>query len=270
MTRVFFRTVLHMLVALLPALSSAALPEAVASAASNPLVCEIRQKNKQAPKPTQSAPDTNIWCGSQTVSVELMGQLENRPNGGTKEPERLLFDWNALIRDIAWPITVLFVVFLLRRRLPALIEKIVDRIKKVKHKDTELEFLSKEANESLAKVAHGGYLGTLNIDAIFETVKLNDWATLIISRMLMRKGLVEVVGQDHSFGASPSLDKLIKHCTEHSLVPADLLSDLERLREVTFFAEWWNGRAPTKGEWKWALANSKSTIERLFDLQAVA
>ena len=130
--------------------------------------------------------------------------------------------------------------------------------------------MSKEANESLAKAAHGGYVGTLNIDAIFETVKLNEWATLIMSRMLMRKGLVEVVGPNHSFGASPSLDKLIKHCEESSLVPNDLLADLERLREVTFFAEWWNGRAPTKGEWKWALANCKSIIERLFDLQAVA
>lgn len=272
MTRVFFSTVSHTLLALLPILSSAAQPEPVASAASSPSVCQAPQKTGAHQKSTHpmSAPDTNIWCGNQTVSVEPLSQPTTNSKTATKEPKDQPFDWNALIRDIAWPVTVLFLVFILRHRLPALIEKILDRIKKVKHKDTELEFLSKEANESLAKAAHGGYVGTLNIDAIFETVKLNEWATLIMSRMLMRKGLVEVVGPNHSFGVSPSLDKLIKHCEGSSLVPDDLLADLERLREVTFFAEWWNGRAPTKGEWKWALANCKSIIERLFDLQAVA
>lgn len=180
-----------------------------------------------------------------------------------------LFSWNALIHDVAWPLTILFAVFVFRVRLPALIERVLDRIKRIKHKDTELEFLSKEANESLAKAAHGGNIREINIEAIFETVKLNEWATLIMSRMLMRKGLVEIVGQSHSFGDSPSLEKLIKYCKEQNLFPDGLLADLERLREVTFFAEWGSGRIPTKGEWKWALANSKSVIEHLFDFQPI-
>lgn len=261
---------LHTLLALPPILSSAALPEPVASAVTSSPTCQGDKTNKPAQKSTQPAPNTNIWCGNQTVSVEPLGQLEVHSKSEAQEPKIQPFDWNALIRDIAWPVTAIFIVFLLRRRLPALIEGVLDRIKRVKYKDTELEFLSKEANDSLARAAHGGYIGTLNIDAIFETVKLNEWATLIISRMLMRKGLIEIVGSNHSFGASPSLEKIIKHCEGNGLVPENLRSDLEKLREITFFAEWWSGRAPTKSEWKWALANCKSIIERLFDLQAVA
>ena len=87
--------------------------------------------------------------------------------------------------------------------------------------------------------------------------------------MLMRKGLIEIV-KNQSFGDAPSLEKLIKYCKDYSLVPKDQLDDLERLREVTYFAEWWKGRVPTRGEWKWAVANCKSIIMQLFDLQDVA
>lgn len=126
MTRVFFSTVSHTLLALLPVLSSAAQPEPVVGAASSPSVCQTRQKTGAPQKSTQSisTPDTNIWCGNQTVSVEPLSQPATNSKTATKEPKDQPFDWNALIRDLAWPVTVLFLVFILRRRLPALIEKI--------------------------------------------------------------------------------------------------------------------------------------------------
>jgi hypothetical protein len=174
--------------------------------------------------------------------------------------------WNAVIHDLAWPITVLCLAFVFRRQL----DEIVARVKRLKHKDTELEFLSKEANESLAKVAHEGFVGAINIEAIYETVKLNEWATLAISRMLMRKGLMALVGTNHVFGLSPSLTELITHCVESRLLSADLAKDLERLREVTYYAEWWKGRVPPRDEWKWAVHNCRRTVQALFDRQPIA
>lgn len=186
-----------------------------------------------------------------------------------KTSDKKSFDWNALIHDVVWPFTLLAVAFVFRRRIPLLLHRFLTRLKKIKHKDTELEFLSREANESLAKAARGDD-HNLNIDAIFETVKLNQWATLIMARMLMRKGLVELVGPNHGFGASPSLEKLLAHDRTKTLLPESLIDELERLREITYFAEWWGGRVPSKADWKWAVANCKRIIQSLFDLQPIA
>ena len=186
-----------------------------------------------------------------------------------KTLDKASFDLNALIHDVVWPATLLLLAFVFRRRIPLMVHRFLARLKKIKHKDTELEFLSKEANDSLAKAARGED-GDLNIDAIFETLKLNEWATLIMARMLMRKGVVELVDPKHAFGPSPSLEKLLEHGRKNNLLPADVIDELERLREITYFVEWWRGRAPTKGDWKWAVANCKRIIQSLFDLHPIA
>lgn len=179
-------------------------------------------------------------------------------------------DWGNIIRDLAWPVTAIIFLFTVKKEILPLVQSILPRLKKVKYKDAELEFLSREANESLAKFAHGGYTGTVNIRAIFETVKLNEWATLVLSRMLMRKGLLEIVGKDHCLGSSPSLEKLISQCESGKKIPIELINDLKKLRSITFYAEWWGGDAPNKIEWKWALDNCEGIIQNLFDHQAVA
>ena len=114
-----------------------------------------------------------------------------------------------------------------------------------------------------------GFVGSINIEAIFKTVKLNEWATLIISRMLVRKGLTTIAGTNQSLGLAPSLQDLLAICREKGVLPADLDRDLERLRNVTYFAEWWQGRVPTRDEWKWALDNCRRVVQALFDLQPV-
>jgi hypothetical protein len=176
--------------------------------------------------------------------------------------EETALQWNTVVHDLAWPVTVLCIAFGLR------IDNVVGRLSRIKYGDAELEFLSKEANDSLAKAAHGGYAGNINIRAIFESVRLNEWATLAISRMLMRKGVIAIVGS-HDVGQTPSLERLLLLCKERKLIPVVLADDLERLREVTFFVEWWGGRVPSKAEWKWALQNCERVVEALFDQQSV-
>lgn len=255
---------------LFPVLGFGAIQDTISDTGGIPSACHTIRNTSSSPKHTRAIQDTNIWCGNQTITVEALGSLKAPAKNPEVESKHQPFDWNALIRDIAWPVTLLLVVFVLRQRLPVLIERVIDRIKRFKHKDTELEFLSKEANESLTRAAHGSQGATINVAAIFETVKLNEWATLIMARMLMRKGLLEIIGANQSFGESPSLQKLIKHCELNKLISEELLVDLERLREVTYFAEWWTGRVPSRGEWKWALERCKSIIDQLFDLQPVA
>lgn len=230
--------------------------------------------NTVTPSPTntksvvRSAPKAqklSVLCGNQTLTVATPVTDTRSSKPSEEATKEVKFNWNTLIHDLIWPLTIFCLVFALRPQLLSLL----DRLVKAKYKDAELEFVSKEANESLNKVAHGGYLGTLNINAIYESIKLNEWATLVVSRMLMRKGLIEVVG-NHDFGASPSLEKLIERCKAQQLLPSELIEDLERLREVTFFAEWWNGRVPIKSEWKWALLNCKRIVEALFDHQPMA
>ena len=29
--------------------------------------------------------------------------------------------------------------------------------------------------------------------------------------------------------------------------------EIERLREISFIAEWWSGRSPTHGDWNWGM-----------------
>ncbi len=85
---------------------------------------------------------------------------------------------------------------------------------------------------------HGKYLSNKELDSIFESVAANEWATLVLARMLMRKGLVAISPSNHGLGYSPSLQKLIElNKNNGRLTQADAV-DLERLREITIFAEW--------------------------------
>ena len=128
---------------------------------------------------------------------------------------------------------------------------------------------AKKVNEYISKAMHGKYLSKQELDSIFESVAANEWATLVLARMLMRKGLVAISPSNHGLGDSPSLQKLIElNKNNGRLTQADAV-DLERLREITFFAEWWSGRSPTHGDWNWAMQNCTKVVEQLFDKQSV-
>ncbi len=137
------------------------------------------------------------------------------------------------------------------------------------HKGFEIERIKEDVNRAITKVTHGHTIDSKSIETLFKSVELNDWLTLVLARMLMRKGLV-LLHPDHGLGPSPSLDKLIKLAAEHDTISEQELEELERLRDVTFYAEWWGGRAPIRSDWKWALQNAKSVIERLFDKQKLS
>jgi hypothetical protein len=136
-------------------------------------------------------------------------------------------------------------------------------------KGVEVEKLKSDVNNAITRVTHGKSLDQKSIETLFKSVEMNDWLTLVLSRMLMRKGLV-LLNPDHELGVSPSLAKLINKSSDRELISAEEKEELEKLRDVTFYAEWWGGNSPTQGDWKWALTNCKSIIERLFDKQKIA
>jgi hypothetical protein len=86
--------------------------------------------------------------------------------------------------------------------------------------------------------------------------------------MLMRKGLSDLI-PNHDLGESPSLAKLILKAESALLISTELCDDLEKLRNVSYYAEWWDGDAPTHGEWKWAIENGEKIITSLFDVQKI-
>ena len=52
----------------------------------------------------------------------------------------------------------------------------------------------------------------------------------------MRKGLV-MLHPEHTLGPSPSLSKLIVQCQQAGKITQDEAEKLEKLRDVTFYAE---------------------------------
>jgi hypothetical protein len=112
-------------------------------------------------------------------------------------------------------------------------------VQNIKFGKEGLEFeKSKKVNEYISKAMHGKYLSKQVLDSIFESVAANEWAKLVLARMLMRKGLVAISPSDHGLGDSPSLLKLIELNIKNGCLMQEDASDLERLREITFFAEW--------------------------------
>ena len=133
----------------------------------------------------------------------------------------------------------------------------------------ELERLKKDVDQTIKKAVHGKAIDPRALDDLFKTVELNEWVTLVLARMLMRQGLV-CLASDHDLGASPSLRKLIALCFARGLLSEEERDELERLRNVTFYAEWWGGEPPTYGDWIWALDNCKAIVRGLFEKQHIS
>ena len=230
--------------------------------------CQTEHKKNSQPNKTQSFPkstpvEVNFNCEQKVLST--IANLTEKGQDSKKTQEKALdskdFDWNALIHDLAWPATVLFIALFFK----SAIKSLIGRVFKFKYKDAELEFIAKEANNSLYRLAHGRDFGDAHIDAIFESVKFNDWATLVMARMLMRKGLLIVLGSNAPQSDSPKLEEMIQICLNQNHLPLALLQKLERLREVTYYAEWWSGRRPTISEWKWAVQHCREIVKELYD-----
>ena len=109
----------------------------------------------------------------------------------------------------------------------------------------EVQRLKQDVERTIQRAIHGRSIDSEALDDLFKTVELNEWMTLVLSRMLMRHGLVSLIS-DHGLGVSPSLNKLIPMCFDRKLLSEQERDDLEKLRNVTFFAEWWDGTKPTK------------------------
>ncbi|MCK5110363.1 MAG: hypothetical protein KAQ94_02495 [Arcobacteraceae bacterium] len=142
---------------------------------------------------------------------------------------------------------------------------------KIKFGSNGLELEKEKANidKTIKNVVQGDSIDHKSIETLFNSVQTNDWLKLVLSRMLMRKGLVTLL-PNHSFGDSPSLTKLIDSALELEKISSDEKDELEKLRNITYYAEWWGGDAPKREEWKWAISNCKQIIEKLFDKQLIA
>ncbi len=136
-------------------------------------------------------------------------------------------------------------------------------------KGLELEKLKSDVNKTIKHVAHGDSVDHKSINNLYKSVESNDWLKLVLSRMLMRKGLVALV-PDHGLGVSPSLNKLIPMCESQGKITESEVAELERLRNITFYAEWWDGDVPTHEDWKWALETGQAVVQKLFDKQPIA
>ncbi|MBL0709894.1 MAG: hypothetical protein JJV99_02590 [Colwellia sp.] len=136
-------------------------------------------------------------------------------------------------------------------------------------KGLELEKLKQNVNKTIKHAVHGDSIDHKSLEALFKSVETNDWLKLVLARMLMRKGLV-VLKPDHGLGVSPSLSSLIKMCHSERIITEEEKANLEKLRNITFYAEWWDGDAPTHGDWKWAIVESPKIIQQLFDKQKIA
>ena len=134
----------------------------------------------------------------------------------------------------------------------------------------ELERIKKDVNQAIKLAAHGEKIDPEALELIFKSVEANEWATLILSRMLLRKGLMLLAPKDHGLGNSPSLSKLIKLCADTEAISTVEAELYEKLRDITFYAEWWSGRPPSYEDWNWALENSKPILGSLFRKQSMA
>ncbi|MFY8272595.1 hypothetical protein AAEU32_00370 [Pseudoalteromonas sp. SSDWG2] len=139
---------------------------------------------------------------------------------------------------------------------------------KLGSKGLELEKLKRDVNQTIKHVAHGDVIDHKSLDNLYKSVDANDWLKLVLTRMLMRKGLAALV-PEHEFGFSPSLSKLIPQCLAEGKILEEESLKLEKLRNITFYAEWWDGDVPTNEDWQWALENGQKIVQRLFDKQPI-
>lgn len=132
----------------------------------------------------------------------------------------------------------------------------------------ELQRIKDEVDKTIKDVVHSKSISPSALDDLFKSTELNEWLTLVLARMLMRQGLITLI-PDHNFGDSPSLSKLIDFAFTKNLITQIEKDDLEMLREITFYAEWWGGRKPTHAQWQWALLNCKSIVKNLYLKQPI-
>ncbi|VVN32013.1 hypothetical protein PS662_04931 [Pseudomonas fluorescens] len=165
------------------------------------------------------------------------------------------------------PLSILFVFLILSPFLPFVWKELANV--KLGKDGISLERLKIDVNSTIKEATHGKAIDPKSLDDLFKTVELNEWMTLVLARMLMRQGLVCLV-PDHGFGPSPSLVKLIPLCLAKGLISSEEAVHLDELREITFFAEWWDGRAPNHGQWRWALENCQNIVRALFEKQPIS
>ncbi len=165
------------------------------------------------------------------------------------------------------PLNLLFLILILSPFIP-FIWKEASNIKIGKN-GLELERLKKDVDHTIKKAAHGNSIDPKAINDLFKTVELNEWITLVLARMLLRKGLISLVS-NHNLGDTPSLIKLISLAFDGNFLSEEEKQDIDKLRNITFYAEWWNGDVPTHTEWNWALDNCKSIVKNIFEKQPIA
>lgn len=165
------------------------------------------------------------------------------------------------------PLTIPFLVLMMSPFAPY-IWKEVSNLKLGKD-GFEIQRLKQDVERTIQRAIHGRAIGLEALDDLFKTVQLNEWMTLVLARMLMRHGLVCLV-PTHNLGPSPSLNKLIPMCFDRRLLSENERDELEKLRNITFYAEWWHGDKPTQAEWEWALSNCKEIVRCLFGKQPIA
>ncbi|MBP1145769.1 hypothetical protein JOE33_002692 [Pseudomonas sp. PvP027] len=165
------------------------------------------------------------------------------------------------------PLSMLFIILIMSPFLPYVWKEISNV--KLSKDGISLEKLKADVDNTIKKATHRKAIDPKALDDLFKTVELNEWMTLVLARMLMRQGLVCLVPA-HGLGPSPSLIKLIPLCLQENLISSEEADNLDKLREITFYAEWWNGRAPSHGQWRWALDNCKLIVHALFERQPIA
>lgn len=165
------------------------------------------------------------------------------------------------------PLNALLIIVLLVPFIPS-IWKEVENIKLSKD-GLELQRLRHDVDRTIKRAVHGKGIPPSALDDLFKTTELNEWLTLVLARMLMRQGLVCLV-PNHNLGDSPSLTGLLEKAKNRNLITDIEFDELERLRNITFYAEWWEGDAPTHEQWEWALLNCKRIVRCLVAKQPIA
>lgn len=165
------------------------------------------------------------------------------------------------------PLNLLLIVILLVPFIPY-IWKEISSIKFSKD-GLELQRLKVDVDKTIKRAVHGKGIPPSALEDLFKTTELNEWLTLVLARMLMRQGLVCLV-PDHNLGVSPSLKVLLEIAKNKNIISDTEVRELEELRDITFYAEWWGGNTPTHEQWEWAILNCKRIVRGLFAKQPIA
>jgi hypothetical protein len=139
---------------------------------------------------------------------------------------------------------------------------------KLTTKGFELEKLKAGVEKTIKKAITTHKIDSNSLNELFISVESNEWIKLVLARMLMRKGLSALVTSS-DMGDTPSIQKLIEQCRDEKKLSTQDIEEIEKLRNVTFYAEWWSGNPPTVEDWSWALNNCQSIIEKIYNKQLI-